>query len=73
MKFQQIPFPKLHFTPSIITVPVNGTKEMDLLISSDMNGPSDHVAVLPSVEIYQQDLPFIFATVCQNFMIFCCK
>ncbi|VBB29508.1 unnamed protein product [Acanthocheilonema viteae] len=61
-KQRKISFPKLHFTPSIIMIPVNGTKEMNLLISSDLDGPTDNVAILPSVEIHQQPLPFIFAT-----------
>ncbi|CAG9532965.1 unnamed protein product [Cercopithifilaria johnstoni] len=61
-KQQKIPFPKLHFTPSTIMVPVNGTEEMNLLISSDFDGPSDNIAVLPSVEIHEEHLPFTFAT-----------
>ncbi|EJD76796.1 tenascin [Loa loa] len=59
---RKVPFPKLHFTPSTILVPVNGTKEVKLLISSDSNGPSDHTAFLPSVEIHEEHLPFTFAT-----------
>ncbi|VDM98773.1 unnamed protein product, partial [Onchocerca ochengi] len=59
---QKVPFPKLHFTPSTIMVPLSGTKEVKLLISSDSDGPSDNVAVLPSVEIHDENLPFSLAT-----------
>lgn len=67
-EFLQVPFPKLHFTPSTIRIPVNGAKEINLLISSDLDGPNGNVAVLPSVEIHEEHLPFSFATVCWNFM-----
>ncbi|VDM09204.1 unnamed protein product, partial [Wuchereria bancrofti] len=59
---QKVPFPKLHFIPSAILPPVNGTKEVKLLIRSDLSGPSDNIAVLPSVEIHEEYVPFTFAT-----------
>nr|CDP96394.1 Bm5475, isoform d [Brugia malayi] len=59
---QKVPFPKLHFIPSAILPPINGTKEVKLLIRSDLDGPSDNIAVLPSVEIHEEYVPFTFAT-----------
>ncbi|VDP13390.1 unnamed protein product [Onchocerca flexuosa] len=59
---QKVQFPKLYFTPSTIMVPLNGTEEVKLLIISDSDGPSNNVAVLPSVEIHDEYLPFSLAT-----------
>ncbi|MCP9264872.1 hypothetical protein DINM_023045 [Dirofilaria immitis] len=58
-KKHKLPFPKLHFTPPTILVALNGTdEEVKLLISSDSDGPSDHIAILPSIEIRDEYLPF---------------
>uniref|UniRef100_A0A915PNL5 EGF-like domain-containing protein n=1 Tax=Setaria digitata TaxID=48799 RepID=A0A915PNL5_9BILA len=59
---RKVPFPKLHFTPSAIMAPQNDAKEVKLLVSSDLDGATDNIAVLPSVEIHDEHLPFTLAT-----------